>query len=90
MHSLHFFRLVVYVLNVVLNGEVMLYRTSNGKLFSINEEEQREALKTFYERLVSIIFLAVQNSSIGDLVTHSLSQSVTDPLTFTLPYKEQS
>ena len=59
MHSLHFFRLVVYVLNVVLNGEVMLYRTSNGKLFSINEEEQREALKTFYERLVSIIFLLV-------------------------------
>ena len=59
-------------LNVVLNGEVvlsrmsngklfsvMLSRTSNGKLFSINEEEQREALKGFYERLVSIIFLLV-------------------------------
>ena len=28
----------------------MLSRTSNGKLFSINEEEQREALKGFYER----------------------------------------
>ena len=25
-------------------------RTSNGKLFSINEEEQREAVKGFYER----------------------------------------
>ena len=59
-------------LNVVLNGEVvlsrmsngklfsvMLSRKSNGKLFSINEEEQREALKGFYERLVSIIFLLV-------------------------------
>ena len=32
----------------------MLSRTSNGKLFSINEEEQREALKGFYERSVSI------------------------------------
>ena len=28
----------------------ILSRTSNGKLFSINEEEQREALKGFYER----------------------------------------
>ena len=38
---------------------VVLSRMSNGKLFSINEEEQREALKGFYERLVSIIFLLV-------------------------------
>ena len=33
-------------------------------------------------------FLAVQNSSIGDLVTHSLTQSVTEG-TSTLTYKER-
>ena len=42
----------MYLLNHLFNHEVdpMLSRTSNGKLFSINEEEQREALKGFYER----------------------------------------
>ena len=37
--------------------------------------------------------LAVQNSSIGDLVTHSLTQSLTQSVTHSLlllPYKEQS
>ena len=34
-------------------------------------------------------FLAVQNSSIGDLVTDSLTQSLTESLLL-LPYKEQS
>ena len=39
-----------------LNHEVdpIMSRTSHGKLFSINEEEQREALKGFYERWVFI------------------------------------
>ena len=39
-----------------LNHEVdpMLSRTSHGKLFSVNEEEQREALKGFYERWATI------------------------------------
>ena len=31
----------------------ILSRTSHGKLFSINEEEQREALKGFYERYLT-------------------------------------
>ena len=45
MHIIHCF-----------NHEVdpILSRTSNGKLFSVNEEEQREALKGFYERWVFI------------------------------------
>ena len=34
------------------------------------------------------LFLAVHNSSIGDLVTHSLTQSVTDSLTFTFDITE--
>ena len=32
---------------------------------------------------IKFMFLAVQNSSIGDLVTHSLTHSLTESLTFT-------
>ena len=35
------------------------------------------------------LFLAVQNSSIGDLVTHSLTHSVTESRTFTFDIKER-
>ena len=30
----------------------------------------------------NVLFLAVHNSSIGDLVTHSLTESLTDSVTF--------
>ena len=38
------------------------------------ENNEIEALKVFLQYL--LLFLAVQNSSIGDLVTHSLTHSV--------------
>ena len=43
-------QVIVYPFVNVLFIMIIFFRTSNDKLFSINEEVQREALKGFYDR----------------------------------------
>ena len=55
----------------------ILSRTSHGKLFSINEEEQREALKGFYERYSTNCFTLSSFYLLNEWKFESMSNQLT-------------